>query len=183
MDNTEHRKAATQFVSENLPDIFQFALTILHSIHDDDPNYQDPQFKQAILESTFKILSRCLQFDFTGCISDDGSDEVWVLQLPSSWEGFVCKSEQLNILFDMYLFFILFSSSYQRVEPPLTRPALEIIMLFASVRRSLFRDGNARLTFLRSLIVGVQNCLSTGHGLNDEDTYNMMCQLLGRLKV
>ena len=56
-------------------------------------------------------------------------------------------------------------------------------MLFASVRRSLFRDGNARLTFLRSLIVGVQNCLSSGHGLNDEDTYNMMCQLLGRLKV
>ena len=56
-------------------------------------------------------------------------------------------------------------------------------MLFASVRRSLFRDGNARLTFLRSLIVGVQNCLSTGHGLNDEDNYNMMCQLIGKLKV
>ena len=72
---------------------------------------------------------------------------------------------------------------YNSVEPPLTRPALEIIMLFASVRRSLFRDSMSRLTFLRSIIIGVQSCLSSGHGLNDEDTYNMMCQLLGRLKV
>lgn len=69
------------------------------------------------------------------------------------------------------------------MEPPLTRPALEIIMLFASIRRSLFRDGNARLTYLRSIIIGVESCLSSGHGLNDEDTFNMMCQLLGRLKV
>ena len=56
-------------------------------------------------------------------------------------------------------------------------------MLFASIRRSIFRDPGLRLLFLDVLINGVAECLSSGHGLNDEDTYNMMCQLLGRLKV
>ena len=73
--------------------------------------------------------------------------------------------------------------SYQSVQPPLTLNVLEIIMLFASIRRSIFRDPGLRLRFLEVLINGVAECLSSGHGLNDEDTYNMMCQLLGRLKV
>ena len=172
MDSTEHRRTATQFISENLLDIFQYALTVLKQIHDHDPLYDNPSYRNAVLESIISIISRCLQFDFQGCTGDDGSDEVWVLQLPATWEGLVCGSNQLKILFDIYT----------SVEPPLTRPALEVIMLFASIRRSLFRDGGARLEFLNVLIQGVYTCLESGHGLNDEDTYNMMCQLLGRLK-
>lgn len=101
MDNTEHRKTSTQFVSENLPDILEFALSVLHRIHNGASEYQDISFRNAVLESVFKILSRCLLFDFTGCTCDDGSDEMWVLQIPSVWEGLICKSEQLNMLFDM----------------------------------------------------------------------------------
>lgn len=72
---------------------------------------------------------------------------------------------------------------FAHLEPPLTRALLEIIMLYASVRRSLFRDTFARLEFLNVLIEGVMGVLSNGHGMQDEDTYNMMCQLLSRLKV
>lgn len=72
---------------------------------------------------------------------------------------------------------------YAQLEPPLTRSMLEIIMLYASVRRSLFRDTYCRLEFLNVLIEGVMGVLNTGHGMQDENTYNMMCQLLSRLKV
>ncbi len=72
---------------------------------------------------------------------------------------------------------------FAQLEPPLTRATLEIIMLYASVRRSLFRDQYARLEFLNVLIEGVMGVLNGGHGMQDEDTYNMMCQLLSRLKV
>ena len=78
---------------------------------------------------------------------------------------------------------MIYYRSYDSVEPPLTLNVLENIMLFASIRRSIFRDASMRLNFLEVLINGVANCLNSGHGLNDEDTYNMMCQLLGRLKV
>lgn len=183
VDSTEHRRTATQFISENLLDIFQYALTVLKQIHDHDPLYDNPSYRNAVLESIISIISRCLQFDFQGCTGDDGSDEVWVLQLPATWEGLVCGSNQLKILFDMFGRVEGMMIRYTSVEPPLTRPALEVIMLFASIRRSLFRDGGARLEFLNVLIQGVYTCLESGHGLNDEDTYNMMCQLLGRLKV
>lgn len=183
MDYTEHRKTATQFIRDNLPDIFQYALGVLDSIYNKAPEYQDASYRQAVLENILKILSRCLQFDFNGCTCDDGTDEIWILQIPASWESLICKSEQVDMLFDMFECVLRVMSSFNNVEPPLTRPALEIIMLFASVRRSLFRDGTVRLTFLRAIIKGVESCLASGHGLNDEDTYNMMCQLLGRLKV
>ena len=183
VDSTEHRRTVTQFISENLLDIFEYALAVLRQIHNGDQLYADPSYRNAVLESISSIVSRCLQFDFQGCTGDDGSDEVWVLQLPATWEGLVCNSNMLRMLFDMWGWGECVMCSYMSVEPPLTKPILEIIMLFASVRRSLFRDGGARLEFLNVLIQGVQKCLETGYGLSDEDTYNMMCQLLGRLKV
>lgn len=101
VDNTEHRKTATQFVRDSLPDIFQYALSVLREIHDNNQEFQNSGHRQAVLENIFKILSRCLSFDFNGCTIDEGSDEIWVLQVPSSWEGLICRSEQLTILFDM----------------------------------------------------------------------------------
>jgi singapore isolate B (sub-type 7) whole genome shotgun sequence assembly, scaffold_14 len=103
VDNTDHRKTATQFMSENLLDIFQYALSVIQSIHDNDPAFADPQYRQTVLQSTLDILSKCLQFDFTGCTGDDGSDEMWVLQLPQLWEGPVCNSKQLYVFFDLFV--------------------------------------------------------------------------------
>lgn len=183
VDSTEHRRTATQFISENLLDIFEYALSILRQIHNGDQQYSDPSYRVAVLQSISSIISRCLQFDFQGCTGDEGSDEVWVLQLPVTWEGLVCNSNMLRMLFDMWASHVTMTPSYMSVDVPLTKSILELIMLFASVRRSLFRDGTARLEFLNVLIQGVQKCLETGYGLNDEDTYNMMCQLLSRLKV
>ena len=183
VDNTEHRRTATQFMSENLLDIFQYGIRMLHRLHDNDPVFADPSYRRSVMTATLDILSRCLQFDFTGCTGEEGSDEVWVLQLPMSWEGLVCRSTQLYMFFDLYRPIISVTRSYAQLEPPLTRPMLEIVMLFASVRRSLFRDNVARVTYLNVLVEGVMGILGSGHALEDEDTYNMMCQLLSRLKV
>ena len=183
VDNTEHRRTATQFMSENLLDIFQYGIRMLHRLHDNDPAFADPSYRRSVMTATLDILSHCLQFDFTGCTGEEGSDEVWVLQLPMSWEGLVCRSTQLYMFFDLYRPSISLTCSYAQLEPPLTRPMLEIVMLFASVRRSLFRDNVARVTYLNVLVEGVMGILGSGHALEDEDTYNMMCQLLSRLKV
>lgn len=56
-------------------------------------------------------------------------------------------------------------------------------MLFASVRRSLFRDVLRRLEYLGALVDGTIEILQSSYGLNNEDTYNMMCQFVTRLKV
>lgn len=101
VDSTEHRRTATQFISENLLDIFEYALSVFRQIHNGDPLYSDPSYRNAVLESISGIVSRCLQFDFQGCTGDEGSDEVWVLQLPATWEGLVCNSNMLRMLFDM----------------------------------------------------------------------------------
>lgn len=101
VDSTEHRRTATQFISENLLDIFEYALSVFRQIHNGNPLYSDPSYRNAVLESISSIVSRCLQFDFQGCTGDEGSDEVWVLQLPATWEGLVCNSNMLRMLFDM----------------------------------------------------------------------------------
>lgn len=76
VDNTEHRRTATQFMSENLLDIFQYGIRMLHRLHDNDPAFADPSYRRSVMTATLDILSHCLQFDFTGCTGEEGSDEV-----------------------------------------------------------------------------------------------------------
>ena len=101
MDFAEHRKAATQFITENLLDIFQYSLTILNNIHSNDVEYNDQNYREHVIVKLLELISKCLQFDFLGFTSDDGSDEIWILQLPQIWEGLVCNPQQLQVLFDM----------------------------------------------------------------------------------
>ena len=101
MDFAEHRKTATQFISETLLDIFQYSLSILNNIHANDVEYHDQRYRDRVLQNLLELISRCLQFDFLGFTSDDGSDEIWILQLPQIWEGLVCNTQQLQVLFDL----------------------------------------------------------------------------------
>lgn len=92
---------------ENLLDIFQFALSLLSSIHQNDVLYTDEDYRSRVLVALFELLSKCLQFNFLGVTTDEGSDEIWVLQLPQTWEGLVCNANQLRIFFDMYVMMMM----------------------------------------------------------------------------
>ena len=98
MDNTEHRKTTTTFVQENLLSIVEIALGILTTFQVNPQDLPADIDKNLILEVSLKIVSRCLQFDFSGNTLDDGSDEIWVLQLPFTWEGLI-RTEHLSLLF------------------------------------------------------------------------------------
>ena len=102
MDNTEHRKTTTTFVTENLMSIFEIAMGFLSTFQSNPQDLPADIDKNIILEVLLKIVSRCMQFDFSGNTTDDGSDEIWVLQLPFSWEGLI-RSERVSLLFYLYV--------------------------------------------------------------------------------
>lgn len=101
VDSTEHRKTVTQFISESLLAIFETALEVVDDITLNPDKFNDFNYRNALLLADMNVLSKCLQFDFMGCKSDEGGDETWVLQIPALWEGLVCKSERLSRLFAM----------------------------------------------------------------------------------
>lgn len=102
VDNTEHRKTVTQFISEKLLNIFEYALGVINDVTDNSEKYSNTEYRNAILLADLTVLSRCLQFDFIGCKGEEGSDEMWVLQIPSLWESLVCDSNRIAKFFQMY---------------------------------------------------------------------------------
>ena len=67
MDNTEHRKTVTQFISESLLTIFETALEVVDDISAGSDKFNDFNYRNALLQADMKVLSQCLQFDFIGC--------------------------------------------------------------------------------------------------------------------
>ena len=74
VDNTEHRKTVTQFISEKLLNIFEYALGVINDVTDNSEKYSNTEYRNAILLADLTVLSRCLQFDFIGCKGEEGSE-------------------------------------------------------------------------------------------------------------
>lgn len=68
------------------------------------------------------------------------------------------------------------------IRPQRAKQALECLVLFISVRRSLFQD-NARKTFLLRIMTAVCEIMRERIGLHDMDCYHQFCRLLGKLKA
>ena len=63
------------------------------------------------------------------------------------------------------------------------RFALEVLVAFGSLRRSLFSSDDERQAFLLRIMSGTLHILNTQCGLNDHDNYHELCRLLARLKA
>lgn len=98
--------------------------------------------------------------------------ETGAVYIPLSWREVIQDPGTL----------LLFSELYFKYEPPITAQILECLIYLASVRRTVFRDTSARNVFLVSLMKTIANIISSQYGLDDGDTYHMLCRLLGRLK-
>lgn len=69
------------------------------------------------------------------------------------------------------------------VRPKRAAEALECLVLFISVRRSVFTSESNRRTFLINIMGGVCNIMRHEIGLSDQDCYHQFCRLLGKLKA
>ncbi|KAK8803535.1 hypothetical protein WA158_001229 [Blastocystis sp. Blastoise] len=173
-ERTEHRKVSILFRDSALLEVIKTAFSILEKINSNSFSaFQNENEKQELLYSSLNLVLKCLSYDFTGATIDETSEEVGTIQIPSKWELYMSNKSLLELLFNLYY------SCY----PPTTVTCLQCLLMMTSMRRSLFVKPESRLEFLKVLIEGVSEQLTRSHGFDDQDTYHMFCQLLGKLKA
>lgn len=118
-----------------------------------------------------KLAQNCLTFDFIGTSTDESSDDLNTVQIPTSWRPAFLDFTSLKLFFDLY----------HSLPDSLSCLALSCLVQIASVRRSLFSN-TERAKFLTHLVNGVKHILQNPQGLSDPGNYHEFCRLLSRLK-
>ncbi|OWK49924.1 Exportin-7, partial [Lonchura striata] len=118
-----------------------------------------------------KLTHNCLSFDFIGTSTDESSDDLCTVQIPTSWRSAFLDSSTLQLFFDLY----------HSIPPSFSPLVLSCLVQIASVRRSLFNNAE-RAKFLSHLVDGVKRILENPQSLSDPNNYHEFCRLLARLK-
>lgn len=118
-----------------------------------------------------RLARNCLTFDFIGTSTDESSDDLCTVQIPTSWRPAFLDFTTLKLYFDLY----------HSLPNTLSSLALSCLVQLASVRRSLFSN-TERAKFLTHLVNGVKHILQNPQGLSHQDNYHEFCRLLARLK-
>ncbi|KAI4787271.1 hypothetical protein KUCAC02_036577 [Chaenocephalus aceratus] len=118
-----------------------------------------------------KLSYNCLNYDFIGTSTDESSDDLCTVQIPTSWRSAFLDSSTLQLFFNLY----------HSIPPSLSPLVLSCLVQIASVRRSLFNNAE-RAKFLSHLVDGVKRILVNPQCLPDPNNYHEFCRLLARLK-
>ncbi|KAG7356446.1 Importin-beta N-terminal domain containing protein [Nitzschia inconspicua] len=169
---TQHRKTSVSFRDVSLLKVFQLGLTTLKQLQTRAIT-AEPQQEAVLGEQALALTERCLSFDFIGTNPDESTEDVGTIQAPTSWRSLLQDAATTELFFDFYA----------NTPPPRSSKAMEVIILLASVRRSLFPSDKDRAEFLGRLITGIREMLSKQTGLQHQDNYHQFCRLLGRLKA
>ncbi|DBA92724.1 hypothetical protein WJX77_011928 [Trebouxia sp. C0004] len=162
---TQHRKIAVAFRDQSLLKTFALSLCALKQLQ----GTSDLKLK----EQAVALALACLSYDFVGTSMDDSSEDLGTIQVPSPWRPQIEDMSNLQLLF----------SFYSSTSPPLSSMALECLVRFASVRRSLFTTEVERSKFLSQLVAGTRDILKQQQGLSEHSNYHEFCRMLGRLKT
>ncbi|XP_025093793.1 exportin-7-like isoform X2 [Pomacea canaliculata] len=169
---TKHRKIASSFRDTQLFEIFQLACSLLRSAAGNLKGLDFSDSSQhGLLSHTLRLAQNCLTFDFIGTSTDESSDDLCTVQIPTSWRTAFLDVTTLELFFDLY----------NGLPPSLSPTALSCLVQMASVRRSLFNNAE-RAKFLNHLVIGVRSILENPQGLSDPNNYHEFCRLLARLK-
>jgi exportin-7 len=167
---TQHRKLAISFRDKVLLRIFQIALASLRRLLGSTSPVDAQQDK--LKEQALKLAVQCLSFDFIGTTPDESSEDLGIVQIPSSWRSIFEDPTTLN----------LFLEIYRTSNPPQSTQAMDCLVQLASVRRSLFANEDDRAKYLTMLIHGIRDVLRNRTGLNEPTNHHAFCRLLARLK-
>jgi len=166
---TQHRKCAVNFRDLGLLPIFQTALSSLRELGANSSVANADRIK----EQAIVLALKCLCFDFVGTSLDESNEDLGTIQVPSAWRPVMEEPSTMQLFFDIY----------GATQPPLSNQAIECLVRFACVRRSLFASETERNTYLTNLIKGTREILVTQKGLSEHANYHEFCRLLGRLKT
>ncbi|CAK1587578.1 unnamed protein product [Parnassius mnemosyne] len=167
---SKHRKIASSFRDTQLFEMFRLACSLLSAARGKTLDMADSE-QQTLLAGLLRLAHSCLTFDFIGTTSDESSDDLCTVQIPTSWRPTFLEPATLE------LFFELQSST----AGALSALALACLVQLASVRRSLFSNSE-RAKFLDRLAAGVLRILDNTQGLSEPANYHEFCRLLARLK-
>eukprot|EP01062_Namystynia_karyoxenos_P054833 TRINITY_DN453_c0_g1_i1.p1 TRINITY_DN453_c0_g1~~TRINITY_DN453_c0_g1_i1.p1 ORF type:complete len:1120 (+),score=403.14 TRINITY_DN453_c0_g1_i1:101-3460(+) len=164
---SKHRKTVVSFRDSCLFDIFKDALAALERVRNEIQTIEQRYTEQAV-----QLVLSCLTFDFVGLFSDESTDDVGTVQIPSSWKPLLVDPKTMQLFWD----------TYSVLPPPLSSDILKCMVQFASVRRSLFDDDAERSMWLNHILRGVLVILRGKVGLSDQGNYHELCRLLSRIK-
>ncbi|KFO89944.1 Exportin-7, partial [Buceros rhinoceros silvestris] len=167
---TKHRKIASSFRDSSLYDIFTLSCNLLKQASGKNLNLND-ESQHGLLMQLLKLTHNCLNFDFIGTSTDESSDDLCTVQIPTSWRSAFLDSSTLQLFFDLY----------HSIPPSFSPLVLSCLVQIASVRRSLFNNAE-RAKFLSHLVDGVKRILENPQSLSDPNNYHEFCRLLARLK-
>ncbi|XP_026472261.1 exportin-7 isoform X1 [Ctenocephalides felis] len=169
---TKHRKIASSFRDSQLFEMFRLACSLLGNALEnrDELNYNHEK-QYRLMTQLLHLAQNCLNFDFIGTSTDESSDDLCTVQIPTSWRPAFLDFTTLKLFFDLY----------RTLPTTLSTMALSCLVQIASVRRSLFSN-NERSKFLTHLVNGVKHILQNPQGLSDPGNYHEFCRLLARLK-
>ncbi|CAJ0949288.1 unnamed protein product, partial [Ranitomeya imitator] len=195
---TKHRKIASSFRDSSLFDIFTLSCNLLKQASGKSLLLSDGS-QQDLLMQLLKLTHSCLNFDFIGTSTDESSDDLCTVQIPTSWRsgergagartdgefgGVTSRSHAVFIVSPAFLdssTLQLFFDLYHSIPPNFSPLVLSCLVQIASVRRSLFNNAE-RAKFLSHLVDGVKRILENPQSLSDPNNYHEFCRLLARLK-
>ncbi|XP_046658965.1 exportin-7 isoform X2 [Homalodisca vitripennis] len=169
---TKHRKIASSFRDTQLFEIFRLSCSLLGTASENckSLNFSD-ESQHGLMTQLLRLAYNCLTFDFIGTSTDESSDDLCTVQIPTSWRPVFLDYSTLKLFFDLY----------HSLPSTLSPLALSCLVQIASVRRSLFSN-TERAKFLTHLVNGVKHILQNPQGLSDPSNYHEFCRLLARLK-
>ncbi|KAH0956372.1 hypothetical protein HN011_009423 [Eciton burchellii] len=169
---TKHRRIASSFRDTQLFEIFRLSCTLLSTARENckSLNFND-EAQHGLIRQLLKLAQNCLTFDFIGTSTDESSDDLNTVQIPTSWRPAFLDFTSLKLFFDLY----------HSLPNTLSCLALSCLVQMASVRRSLFSNAE-RSKFLTHLVGGIKHILQNPQGLSDPGNYHEFCRLLSRLK-
>ncbi|XP_034721361.1 exportin-7-like, partial [Etheostoma cragini] len=155
---TKHRKIASSFRDSSLFDIFTLSCNLLKQTKQSEQtvtiasgknlNLND-ESQHGLLMQLLKLSYNCLNYDFIGTSTDESSDDLCTVQIPTSWRSAFLDSSTLQLFFNLY----------HSIPPSLSPLVLSCLVQIASVRRSLFNNAE-RAKFLSHLVDGVKRILA-----------------------
>ncbi|XP_071044353.1 exportin-7 isoform X2 [Parasteatoda tepidariorum] len=170
---TKQRKTATSFRDTELYDIFQLSCDLLRRALEgwQTKSYTD-ETEHNLMSCLLRLSYNCISFDFIGTSPDESSDDLFTVQIPTSWRPAFLDFNSLQLFFDLY----------HCLPPNLSSMALLCIVQIASVRRTLFNN-DERGKYLAQLVNGIKSILENPQKLSDASNYHEFCRLLARLKT
>ncbi|KAG1667827.1 Exportin-7 [Nymphon striatum] len=169
---SKHRKVAASFRDIQLFDIFQLSCNLLRRALETWKTMElNNESEHGLMTHLLKLAQNCLTFDFIGTCNDESSDDVCVVQIPTSWRDAFLDLSKLQLFFD------LFASLPVSMSPL----ALSCLVQLTSIRRTLFNNSE-RAKFLNHIVNGIKAILENPQSLSDPGNYHEFCRLLSRLK-